>query len=178
MRFQKHKERWEDCEECELCEQRRKIVLGRGWKLPADICFVGEAPGESEDVLGRPFVGPAGKLLDKIIEKGLDVDWTYAMTNMVACFPRENKKAGNVQPPKESIEACAERLEEFVTAVCKPKVLVMVGDVAQLWLPKVLPKVCRDLKTVGIIHPGAILRMDLSQKNLAKRRCIETLKAL
>ena len=64
----KHREKWKDCTRCLLHEHRRKIVLCRG-KIPADVLFVGEAPGESEDVLGSPFVGPAAQLLDSLIEQ-------------------------------------------------------------------------------------------------------------
>ena len=73
--FQEHQNRWKDCTDCSLHASRIKVVLARG-KLPCDILFTGEAPGESENVIGRPFIGPAGKLLDDIVgqaTKGLGV---------------------------------------------------------------------------------------------------------
>lgn len=69
--FQKHKLRWQSCERCDLCQTRDKTCLVRG-KLPADVLFVGEAPGPSEDVIGQPFIGPAGHLLDEIIAEAID----------------------------------------------------------------------------------------------------------
>lgn len=63
-------ERWKDCTACGLCEHRQKVVLARG-SVPCDILFIGEAPGESEDCLGQPFVGPAGQLLDRIVRLAL-----------------------------------------------------------------------------------------------------------
>lgn len=65
-----HVEKWRDCMRCPLSEQRSNIVLARG-TVPCDVLFVGEAPGASEDALGQPFVGPAGHLLDQVIERAL-----------------------------------------------------------------------------------------------------------
>ncbi|MBW1779343.1 MAG: hypothetical protein JRL30_01265 [Deltaproteobacteria bacterium] len=76
------------CTRCGLAEFRRKIVLGEG-DLPADLLFVGEAPGKNEDLMGRPFVGPSGRLLHGAIELAGDkVDFTptYFITNSVACL--------------------------------------------------------------------------------------------
>lgn len=161
------------------------MVLARG-KIPADILFVGEAPGASEDVIGRPFVGPAGKLLDKIIKKGLDGQVDYALTNLVACIPKEQgSKIG--EPPDAAIEACAPRLKAFVR-LCRPKVLVLVGKLAKQAIcgeaqfysgteAAYLPWMMRGeyLKFVDIVHPAAILRMDPAQKGLAIHRCVVTI---
>lgn len=66
--YSSHVERWKDCEGCSLRDRRTRVVLYRG-KIPCDVLFIGEAPGESEDVVGVPFVGPAGKLLDAMIQE-------------------------------------------------------------------------------------------------------------
>ena len=68
--YQSHCEKWQDGCGAEICELANKVVLCRG-RLPCDVLFIGEAPGESENVIGLPFVGPAGKLLDKMIKKGI-----------------------------------------------------------------------------------------------------------
>ena len=65
-RYQLHIQRWHNCTACDLCETRQKVVLGRGC-VPADVCWIGEAPGKSEDSLGAPFVGKAGHRLDEIV---------------------------------------------------------------------------------------------------------------
>ncbi len=72
-KYQEYKKQWKGCKRCPLYKTRRKIVHCRG-SLPCDIFFLGEAPGDSEDLLGKPFVGPAGKLLDRIIAKGNGFD--------------------------------------------------------------------------------------------------------
>ena len=68
--LQAHKRRWENCRACPLHEGRKKVVLVRG-KIPCDALFIGEGPGGNEDSLGSPFVGPAGKLLDRIVEDAM-----------------------------------------------------------------------------------------------------------
>lgn len=69
-RYQLHVERWSDCTACDLHEERKNVVLARG-SLPADVLLVGESPGKGEDSLGSPFVGPAGQLLDEIVDRSL-----------------------------------------------------------------------------------------------------------
>lgn len=179
MKYKQHREKWNDCEKCELCNQRGSVVLARG-KIPCDLLFIGEAPGQSEDVLGVPFAGPAGKLLDSIIEKayshviGADIvelmpmsEVSIAFTNIVSCIPKGEDGNKIKEPEKQHILACADRLREFVM-LAKPKVIVCVGLLAEKWLPQLVV----GKKLVNIIHPAAILRMDVSQKGLARQRCV------
>lgn len=161
--YQRHKAKWSKCRRCELCDQRRRVVLCRG-KLPAPILFVGEAPGASEDAIGKPFCGPAGHLLLRIIERALDGQHDYCLTNLVACYPREQKKAGINEPSKGCIEACKPRLAEVVD-LCKPKLILAVGKLAaKHWE-----------HDAAIIHPAAILRMEGFQQELAIKRAITTI---
>lgn len=172
MKYKEHYDKWKDCTKCPLCSQRSKIVLARG-TIPCDVCFIGEAPGESEDTLGQPFVGPAGKILDSIIyEAGLmdSLDTPYAMTNLVACFPADAKRDGINEPERSEIKACEERLREFIT-LCKPKLLVLVGSLAQQY---VLAMNLR-IRTAGIVHPAAILRAKIAQQSMMRRKAVITL---
>lgn len=162
--LQKHLTSWQDCKRCALAKQRRKIVLLKG-QVPCDVAFVGEAPGASEDVLGKPFVGPAGHLLDKIVASAVPPNVRLAFTNLVACFPREQKEAGVNAPPKEAISVCSLRLKELLQ-LCKPSFIVAVGDLARKNLSFASEPV------VPIVHPAAILRMDVSQRGLAIKRCV------
>jgi DNA polymerase len=152
--------------------------------VPSPILFIGEAPGVSEDLLGKPFCGPAGKLLDKIIERGIDGQWDYALTNLVACIPIDEEGNKTQEPSEEAIEACAPRLREFVR-LCKPRLIVLVGKLAkkrtvgasQFRLDdKPLQPEWMDRNEfmwfTDIIHPAAILRMDISQRGLAIQRSI------
>jgi len=140
------------------------VVLARG-RVPADILFVGEAPGASEDVVGSPFVGPAGRLLDHIVGLSLDGQHDYTMTNLVCCIPKDLGNAKG-EPPKEAILACRTRLLDFID-ICEPRLLVTVGLMAQKHAP-----VVEDVNRTGIIHPAAILRIDASQQSLAIKRCV------
>lgn len=187
--FKKHRAKWNTCIECDLSYARRKVVLARGF-VPCDVLMLGEAPGQSEDVLGAPFVGPAGQLLDSAINLAMDVgDWTkpgvpirVCLTNLIACIPKEitysecgeyidsvGKKTSD--PPKWAIEACAERLQEMYR-IARPKKLVCVGSIAEKWVPKVLDIVVED--TIAIVHPAAILRAKVASKGLAyQRMCVQ-----
>ncbi len=169
--YQKHILRWRKCKRCLLCKKRKRVVLLRGM-VPAPILFVGEAPGASEDVLGRPFVGPAGKLLDQIIERAIDAQHDYALTNLVACIPVGADGSKTHKPPEEAIEACAPRLRELIK-LCKPQLIIPVGKLASKWLLPYLAASGRQY--ADITHPAAILRMDVSQKGLAIQRCIVTI---
>lgn len=183
MNWTEHHAKWKDCTGCALCEQRDHIVLARG-SVPCDVLFVGEAPGQSEDVLGQPFVGPAGKLLDDIIQRSVCnriVDGhvfmvSHALTNLVACFPRDAKGRGDNEPEVDEIKACAARLREFVL-MCQPKLVVCVGRLASEWVGR--NETCAGIasvrKIVDIIHPAAILRMPLAQRAFAVRKCEVTI---
>lgn len=188
-----HVSRWKNCTNCPLCHQRDRICLARG-SIPADVCFIGEAPGASEDAIGQPFVGPAGKLLDQIIERVMDYDegnwprWSYALTNLVCCFPREAKAEGINEPEQNEIAACRLRLVEFVR-LCQPRLIVLVGQLARQnvygatifrldgedaqpeWIPQ-----GKYLEFCDIVHPAAILRMPLAQRQMAVQKAIVVLR--
>jgi uracil-DNA glycosylase family 4 len=168
--FAEHHARWKDCQLCPLGKQRSEIVLARG-KLPCDVAFVGEAPRESEDAMGVPFVGPAGQLLDRIEAKAF-TDYGHlrrAFFNMVACFPREAKAIGIHVPDGEEVMACAERLREMVH-ISKPRLIVFVGSFAEKWFPKSCPGY--DGQTAHMLHPAAILKMLPMKQPLEAQRCV------
>jgi uracil-DNA glycosylase family 4 len=171
--WQAHQRRWENCQLCKLADTRRHVVLARG-RIPCDVLFVGEAPGLSEDVLGQPFVGPAGQLLDQIIQTALSGrEYRIAFTNIVACLPtgEEGLKAG--EPERECIKACAPRLQQFVN-LCDPRLIVTVGALAAKNLPigcLLNPDGSRR-EFIDVMHPAAILRMDVTQKPLAIKRAV------
>jgi DNA polymerase len=146
-------------------------VLGRG-KLPADIVFVGEAPGISEDVLGLPFKGPAGKLLDEIIEVSGADEYRCYILNLIACIPLGKDNAKVSEPPEFAVKACWPRLCEIMQ-IARPKIVVRVGKHAQQRLnswKQLTPKGLRP-SVVDIVHPAYILRADISQRGLAIQRC-------
>lgn len=164
--FAAHVAKWSTCELCPLHHTRTKVVIARG-SVPCDVLFVGEAPGVSENVLGRPFVGPAGRLLDEMIASASPQSLKLAFTNLVGCIPLDDKKTS--EPSKESIKACAPRLLEL-TRMAKPKLIVLVGKLSVKYVS--VPKGCHK---VEIIHPAAILRADISQQGLAIQRCVVAL---
>jgi uracil-DNA glycosylase len=138
--------------------------------MPADVVFIGEAPGASEDALGLPFVGPAGHLHDQIIERALPSTMRYVLTNLVCCFPREAKSRGENEPEHKEIMACQPRLVEFVN-IAQPRLIVCVGALAAQYIDHRDTVTCCD-----IVHPAAILRMPLAQKQMAAQKAIVVLR--
>jgi uracil-DNA glycosylase family 4 len=172
--YQQHKARWSECRLCDLCERRSKVVLLRG-TVPAKVLFVGEAPGESEDVLGKPFIGPAGQLLDRMIAAARIPEGSYALTNVIACIPRDEENNKLIQPPYYALEACAGRLIDCIQLV-KPKLIVWVGKVAADWGSKLLVhSPIQDITTASIVHPAAILKMHVSQQGLVYQKAVVSL---
>jgi uracil-DNA glycosylase family 4 len=160
-----HVARWKDCTDCPLCQQRDRIVLARG-SVPCDVLFIGEAPGASEDALGQPFVGPAGKLLDQIIERALPPTVRYALTNLVCCFPADAKARGENEPEVPEIEACRPRLVEFVN-ICQPRLIVCVGQLAARHVPR-----AATTRYCEVVHPAAMKRMPLAQQGMAAQKAV------
>lgn len=112
------------CGKCKLSQTRMNVVLGEGNPVSPLIMFVGEGPGAQEDSSGRPFVGRAGKLLEKmIIAMGLTRDSVY-ITNVVACRPPQNRT-----PEPDEILACMPYLMGRIRAV-QPKAIVALGGTA------------------------------------------------
>jgi len=174
-RWTRHVKEWKTCTRCPLHKTRTKVVLAKGY-IPCDVLFIGEAPGPSEDVIGSPFVGPAGILLDKIIEAAAK-NWEEeqgelrkAFTNLIACIPLDPEGVGKFsEPPAESIKACAPRILEFVS-ICKPRLIVHVGKLAAEHTTYT------EEEQIHITHPAAILRTDVGRKGLMLQTAIVTLR--
>ena len=113
------------CEACELCRGRHNLVFADGNEA-AKIMFIGEGPGEQEDLQGRPFVGPAGKLLDLMLEL-IDLDRTKVyIANIVKCRP-----PGNRDPLGVEQDACADWLARQI-ALVDPRIIVCLGRIAAM----------------------------------------------
>ncbi|MES0371403.1 MAG: uracil-DNA glycosylase [Mariprofundaceae bacterium] len=111
------------CTACQLSEQRNNVVFGVG-SSEADIVFIGEAPGEEEDLQGEPFVGQSGHLLDRMLASlGMDRSQVYIM-NRVKCRPPNNR-----DPKSEEIEACGKWFDAQLKAL-SPKLICLLGRVA------------------------------------------------
>lgn len=128
-------------------------MLYRG-TIPCDLLFVGEAPGPQENLEGKPFVGPAGKLLNRMIERARLTDYgTYGITNVVACYPLD-EKLGKFRPPT-GVEAdlCAPRLVEL-KSLTRPKGVILLGATARLFAGPIFS----DLPCLEVWHPAYLLR--------------------
>ncbi len=156
------------CQKCRLCEQRTNIVIGEG-DPKATIMFIGEGPGRDEDLSGRPFVGRAGQLLDKMIGAiGFRREEVY-IANVVNCRPPNNRT-----PEESEADACLPYLRvQF--ALIRPKIIVCLGATAAKYVYDPNVRITRDRgvwkekKGVWILptyHPAVLLR-DESKKREA-----------
>ena len=114
-------EKVKTCEKCDLCNTRKNAVPGKG-NQNADVIFVGEAPGKSEDRYGEPFIGTAGKRLDDALKNaGLTRDCVY-ITNIVKCRPPKNRVPNDVEK-----SMCNEYLKDEI-AIINPKIICLLGN--------------------------------------------------
>lgn len=153
------------CESCELHKTRTNVVIGEG-NPHAAILFVGEGPGRDEDISGRPFVGAAGKLLDKmLLSVGLKRDEVY-IANVVKCRPPQNRT-----PFHEEAKSCLPHLRAQF-ALLQPKIVVCMGATATKYVYDEQVRITRDRglwkQKMGVwflptYHPAALLR-DESKK--------------
>lgn len=149
------------CEKCELCRTRTNVVFGVG-VTDAEVMFIGEGPGENEDLQGEPFVGRGGQLLDKYLDAiGLDRRKNIYIGNMVKCRPPKNR-----DPKPEEQEACIGWLRSQVKLL-RPKIIVCLGRIAAQRLIDPNFRVTRQhgqffekngTWMMGTFHPAALLR--------------------
>lgn len=149
------------CTKCELCKERTNVVFGTGAK-DAEVMFIGEGPGENEDLLAKPFVGRAGQLLDKmLLAVDLDREKNIYIANMVKCRPPKNR-----DPKPEEVACCLNWLRNQVHLM-KPKIIVCLGRIAAARLIKEDIKITKEhgqffekngVLMMPMLHPAAILR--------------------
>ena len=149
-----------ECQKCPLCETRTNCVFGTG-NRNADLMFVGEAPGEQEDLSGVPFVGRAGQLLDKFLY-AVDIprEKVY-IANILKCRPPKNR-----DPQPEEAETCIEHLRAQVRII-RPAILVCLGRISAQRLIKPDFRITRErgvwftrgaFEMCAVYHPSALLR--------------------
>ena len=149
------------CRKCDLCKTRTNLVFGVG-NENAEVLFIGEGPGENEDLQGEPFVGRGGKLLDKFLEAiNLDRKKNIYIANMVKCRPPQNR-----DPKPEEQEACIQWLREQ-TKLIRPKIIVCLGRIAAKKLIDPEYRITREhgqwterngIWMTAVYHPSALLR--------------------
>ena len=160
----------EDCQKCPLGATRTNLVFGTG-NPDADLLFVGEAPGEQEDLSGIPFVGRAGQLLDKFLY-AVDIDrQDVYIANILKCRPPKNR-----DPLPEEEDACIGYLREQVRLI-RPKVIVCLGRISAMRLIKPDFKITREHGTwfekgtylmTAVYHPAALLRDPRKKEEMLK----------
>ncbi len=166
------KEQWEalsaecaGCRACPLSQTRTKLVFGVG-NPESEVLLIGEGPGEQEDLQGVPFVGPAGKLLDQMLEM-IDLDRSRVyIANVVKCRPPRNR-----DPQPNEQQACRHWLDRQI-ALIDPKIIVCLGRIAGTAIIREDFRITREhgqwfdlggRRVMATYHPSALLR-DLSKR--------------
>lgn len=149
------------CRKCALADTRHNVVFGTGIKT-AEVLFVGEGPGENEDLQGEPFVGRAGKLLDEMLSLiDLSRDKNIYIGNMVKCRPPQNR-----DPLTTEKEACRGYLNRQIQLI-SPKILVCLGRIAATAFIREDYKITKEhgqwvlqdgIWRTALYHPAALLR--------------------
>ena len=149
------------CERCGLCRGRHNVVFGVG-NPEAEVMFIGEGPGEQEDLKGEPFVGKAGILLDKMLTAiDLDRNKNIYIANIVKCRPPQNR-----DPQPEEQELCIAWLRRQF-AIIRPKIIVCLGRIAATRIIKPDIRIKREhgqifnkggVIMMPVLHPAALLR--------------------
>ena len=149
------------CRKCPLCEERTNVVFGVG-PQDAEVLFIGEGPGENEDLQGEPFVGRAGKLLDEMLEIiDLSRKNNIYIANMVKCRPPKNRDPLNTEQ-----DACIDWLRNQV-ALLQPKIIVCLGRISAMRIIKEDFKITQEHGQwfekngnlmMALYHPAALLQ--------------------
>ena len=149
------------CEKCQLTEGRTQVVFGVG-NRHASVLFIGEGPGEQEDLQGKPFVGRSGQYLDKqLAAVGLSREKDLYIANIVKCRPPHNR-----DPLPEEQEACLPWLRAQ-TALIRPKIIVCLGRIAAMKIIRPDFKITKEhgiffekggILMMATLHPAALLR--------------------
>ena len=183
------KEAAADCRACDLWKKGTQTVFGDG-RTRTKVIFVGEQPGNEEDLTGKPFVGPAGRLFNNALaEAGIDRKQTY-VTNVVKHFKWEprGKRRIHKKPNAQEIAACRPWLEAEL-ALVKPKVIVVLGATAaqallgpKFRVTKERGKFLESTRApyiMATVHPSSILRApDDETRHREYRRFVDDLKKL
>lgn len=154
-------EECKNCKKCPLYLTRTKVVPGEGI-AKSKVMLIGEAPGEEEDLKGRPFVGRAGQLLTKILQSVNIKRKDVFITNMLKCRPPANRN-----PSKSEIETCFPYLETQI-ALINPKIIVTLGNIPTQYLLVTTEGITKlrgqwfdwlgEIKIFPMFHPSYLLR--------------------
>lgn len=149
------------CRKCGLCETRNHVVVGMG-NHNAEVMFIGEGPGEQEDLQGKPFVGRSGQLLDKMLDAvDLDRNTNIYIGNIVKCRPPKNR-----DPLPEEQAMCIDWLRNQVMLI-RPKIIVCLGRIAAMKLIRPDFHIMKEhgqfyekngILMMATLHPAALLR--------------------
>jgi DNA polymerase len=164
--FQTWKKTWTKCEKCEIGKEAFKHVLFSGY-LGAKFLFVGEAPGQAEDVRGLPFVGPVGDLFRQVLANAGYRRHEVLIVNCLVCRPTEHKPNGSVvnrAPSHKELNNCEPHVRELTRLMPNLRAVGLVGAVAQAVFTEWMNLTLIRAELVPFVHPGALVRWGIRAK--------------
>ena len=148
------------CDLCQISRHRKNVCIGNG-NCPCDILCIGEAPGKSENLMGKVFCGPSGRLLKEGISdslKSLNMGIpTMFCTNTIACRPSDLFNGVNRPPTFIEVLNCQQRLIKIIR-LCRPKIIIYIGKFAKDNESKTISEYFPDIQIGIVTHPSFILR--------------------
>ena len=177
----------ESCTKCKLSTTRTKVVFGEG-NPEAELLFIGEGPGKQEDMTGRPFVGRAGELLTRLIEKAMGVPRSKVyIANIAKCRPTENLQMEKDRAPDlEEVTACSPYLIRQIEII-QPKVIVTLGNPSTKFLLKTPEGITKlrgnwanynGIPVMPTYHPSYVIRNGGENSNVQKEVWSDLLKVM
>ena len=127
LQYEHHRQRWDGCRRCPLGCVATNHVLGRG-DMPADVLYIGTAPGRAEDKTGQPFIGFVGRMLNAIHRDAFPDGWSRHYTNLLACRPTEDGETST--PNRSELDACRPRTTDLIRII-QPRCVVFVSALAE-----------------------------------------------
>lgn len=154
-KFSVHVAEWKNCTRCPIGTSCTQKVIARG-TFPCDILVIAEGPGEAEDAVGFPLVGPSGRILNEWVAVIANFELRFAYTNLVACRPTTGKNK-NRTPTDQEKNNCWERLVGTIQ-LAAPKGVMLLGKQAETFRPLNTFLCQAALPHVGLYHPAYVLR--------------------
>ena len=174
-----HKKAWDTCTDCIIGKVSNSRIYYRG-TIPADLLIIGEAPNDTDLVLNKPFSGPEGKCLDKLLKEAYgdrDEELTVCMTYSILCAPCNPPQFKLRTPTELEIGNCSKRLQQFYDMV-KPKHVVVVGPTAEKAVRRLRRRTNSNPPHYTLIPTPSSIINQAEQGTLDYKRALHALKEI
>ena len=177
--YSMHHATWSECKQCPIGRYSNSRIFYKG-SIPADILIVGEAPGDTDLVLNKPFAGPAGRLLDKILAEAFEEvehEVHFCMTYSILCSPCEPPQFKMRTPSENEIRNCSSRLQNFYDIVA-PSHVIAAGRIAEKAVKRLRAAKSANPPDCTVIQNPISILNQAEQGTLDYKRAVSALKEI